>query len=431
MSGRKPKTVQTEDAVKPKRKYTRKTKTEVPEPISVVDDIPSQRVTRSEPVETSEPAPQDFVTSLRENVDEVHCEDVSVGLSGTVLCIGDLHFRPDTLYENEQFSQQVMTHLQTCTYACIVIMGDVLHSHEKLHTMAMNCATKFIKMCSGFAPTFVLVGNHDATSNTIFCTEDHWMNVLKDIHNVHIIDKPHVTSIGGASVLFCPYVSDGRFKESLELFAGGIWKTCSCIFAHQLFDGAKMGGIVATDVETWNTSYPTIISGHVHDKQVPQPNLIYVGSSQQHSFGDSDDKSLACVTISPDGCLVRDVYIHLQKKAILRCSLAEVESIAAKLKPNVQYKIVIEDEDSQIKSFRKTSKSKTLEKLPGVKSVQYKAILSPLKGEEERKEKHMLDDFLTLLQVRVTSDADPYLRSYADHLLFDREDQSDKDVLLL
>ena len=371
-----------------------------------------------------------------------------------ILAIGDPHFKVDTLFDSEQYILKVESAIKSVgKLDSIVVLGDVLHTHEKIYTFAMNMAVRFLKMCSSFAPTYVMVGNHDATSNTIFCGDNHWMNVLKFLDNITVVDKP--TWIEHTKCLCVPYVTDGRFVECLETFCGETeeededeensnsfgnlskvgspsanrfgWKKADIIFAHQLFNGAKMGAIVATDVEDWHVKWPTIISGHIHDKQTPQPNLIYIGSSQQHAFGESEDKSLCLIRFSEHGNFqLEDVYLDLKKKKIVYTSISELASL--KLKENVTYKIVLEDDDAKLKAFKKTAQYKQLSGMINVKAVQCKVSDARPTASETAKASA---DFLTLLNDRVKKENDVFLQSYAESLLIGGEDLSTKDVVVL
>ena len=105
-----------------------------------------------------------------------------------ILAIGDPHFHVDNISESKQFTSSIDTYLNDNEVDCIVVLGDILHTHEKLHTDALNSALHFFKMLvSRNKHVFCLVGNHDATSNTIFLTDNHWMNALKCWENVKII----------------------------------------------------------------------------------------------------------------------------------------------------------------------------------------------------------------------------------------------------
>jgi len=337
-----------------------------------------------------------------------------------ILAIGDPHFKVDTLFDSDQYMIKVENAIKGIDdLDYIIVLGDVLHTHEKIYTFAMNMAVKFLKMCSQHAPTIVLVGNHDATSNTIFCGENHWMNVLKFLDNITVVDKPTKFEHEDIQFLCCPYVTDGRFCESLTLYCGEKdeegepeWQSVNIIFAHQLFNGAKMGAIVATDVEEWNVRWPTIISGHIHDKQQPQPNLYYIGSSQQHAFGESEDKSLGLITFNQFGQFVlEDVYLDLKKKKILYTSVGELAKL--KLQEGITYKIVVEDEDAKLKAFKKTAAYKQLVAKTNIKAVQCRATeIVP-----NTRTTGASADFLTLLHERIEREADKDLKTYAESLL--------------
>ena len=342
-----------------------------------------------------------------------------------ILAIGDPHFKVDNAEESEHFHHQVSRWLDDHPVDFIVILGDILHSHEKIYTFAMNTAVKFIKMCSTYAPVYCLVGNHDATSNTIYCSSNHWLKVLDGMDsNINIVEKP--TFLTDSNVLCCPYVSDGRFIEMLEQYVDG-WQDTDVIFAHQLFDGGKMGAIVANNVEKWNEAYPLIISGHLHDRQQPQTNLYYAGSSQHLAFSESADKSLALVKVDDTDEKTKvtweEIYLELKQRKTMYCSVEEVSTI--KLQANIQYKIVIKDEDATIKAFKKSGKYKELQSHPQVRSVQFKLLQT---DKEEKAEFN--NDFLTTLHAKLQAE-NLYMQSYANHLLTGSEDMSDKDVVLV
>jgi exonuclease SbcD len=369
-----------------------------------------------------------------------------------ILAIGDPHFKVDTLYDSDQFIVKVESVIQAnLPLDYIIILGDVLHTHEKIYTFALQKAVKFIKMCAEHALTIVLVGNHDATSNTIFCGDNHWMKILDEYENVIVADKPLLFGTKPFRFLCCPYVTDGRFVEALNTFPAirgdscedeeneeyddeneysdeeeDGWKAVQVIFAHQLFNGAKMGAITATDVEDWHTKWPTIISGHIHDKQSPQPNLHYVGSSQQHAFGETEDKSLCLITSSNSTHIMKEINLDLKKKKIVYASIADLKKM--KLSDTVTYKIVVEDDDANLKAFKKTAQYKQLLSNANVKAVQCKS--SDIRDASKlSNNKDTACDFLSLLQARIDTEKDPYFKSYASHLLIGGEDVSCKDVV--
>jgi len=77
------------------------------------------------------------------------------------------------------------------------------------------------------------------------------------------------------------------------------WWDCSTIFVHQEFQGAKMGHIESKIGDSWPTDAPLVISGHIHEYQRVQNNILYTGTPIQHSFGDDPHKSISCMKWDP------------------------------------------------------------------------------------------------------------------------------------
>lgn len=213
-----------------------------------------------------------------------------------ILCIGDPHLRIEDELQAKLLIKNVNEFLtNNKNIDLIVILGDILHNHEKIHSASLNLALKFFKMCKNYCPTYCLVGNHDATNNTIFLSDNHWMNICKEWKNFVVVDKPTFINIKGISLGLCPYVPDGRFVEAISSKGDLEWLNCNIIFAHQLFNGAKMGAIVAENVEEYLDEYPLCISGHIHSKQKIKSNLYYTGSSTYVGYGDTGKKYLMLI----------------------------------------------------------------------------------------------------------------------------------------
>lgn len=216
-----------------------------------------------------------------------------------ILCIGDPHLRIEDEIQAKLLIKNVNKFLnENKNIDIIIILGDILHNHEKIHSASLNLAIEFFKMCKNYCPTYCLVGNHDATNNTIFLNTNHWMNICKEWKNFNVVDKPIILENKGISLGFCPYVPDGRFVEAVNTLkdeSGKDWLNCNIVFAHQLFNGAKMGAIVAENVEEYSDDYPLCISGHIHNKQKIKNNLYYTGSSTYVGYGDTGKKYLMLI----------------------------------------------------------------------------------------------------------------------------------------
>ena len=275
----------------------------------------------------------------------------------SILCVGDVHIQVSNLRIIEQLTSKLLSMIDTHNPDIVVLMGDILHSHERLHTTCFNYATHLISSLCKKKKTYILVGNHDYINNSQFLTTNHWMNCFKTYDNCIIVDKVHKIRIGEKEIVLCPYVPDGRFTEALDTIDD--WKECDYILAHQLLDGAKMGAIVAEGVEKWNDEYPMLISGHIHDKQTISKNIYYTGSCAQHAFGESLDKTVLLLNLCNDE--YKEIDLQLPKKKILYIEYLDIDGLDIdSLDEEIQYKISIDGEYTDFISFKKSTKYKKL-----------------------------------------------------------------------
>ncbi len=335
-----------------------------------------------------------------------------------ILAIGDQHFKVNNLRQVDEFLNKLRLWLteNTDQYDIIVSGGDLLDTMERLHIAPLNKAVEYLDLLREFAPTYVLVGNHDAVNNQIYLTDQHWLNAIKrwkeddTCHWIEVIDRVQIRDFKlrsrnnndnddeeeqqeevnsddntkVAKIVLAPYVPDGRFVEALGTVQSTTvqrWRDCHCVFGHQLIDGVKMGAIVAQDVEPWDDTYPMLIAFHVHDKQWIKPNVYYTGSAMQHAFNENAEKTLAVITFTPlsedatnqyrphtltvhDVMLVHihEISLGLTKKKILHIDADDIGTFDLDTldTDHITYKIVITGSYEQFKSFRKSSKYKLL-----------------------------------------------------------------------
>jgi hypothetical protein len=206
------------------------------------------------------------------------------------------------------------------------------------------------------------------------------MNGMKEWDNVNIVDKGFCYK----DFIFVPYVFPGRFVEALELITKD-WKSYRAIFCHQEFYGCKMGAITSEIGDKWDIDNPMIISGHIHDKQRIQDNIFYSGSSMQHAFGETHDKTISLCDFD-DNITLYGLDLGLTKKKILYMDLDETKEFnIGETKDKIR--ITLQTTQQEFKVFRKSKKYKELVN-DGVKIV-HKNIYVDHK--ENIKEKN--DDF--------------------------------------
>jgi len=327
-----------------------------------------------------------------------------------VLFIGDQHFITDNIPEVELFIQKITQLAEEKKPDLILVAGDLLDTHERIHTTPLNKAYEFVDKMRKISLTYVLVGNHDMLNNGQFLTDNHWMNGMKEWDNTVIVDKVLCKKFGDFLFTFVPYVSPGRFEEALNTHNSD-WKESTCIFAHQEFYGCKMGAIVSIDGDKWDLEYPNVISGHIHSKQNPQKNIYYPGSAMQHAFGESTKNIIAYLTFTKGSSEyeLNEIDLELPRKKIVYMDvdkfddykIPETEENADKIKLTVsgsfedfkalkktkKYKDII---DKGIKLVFKADKIKKAENVP--EKIENETVFSTILNElvNEKKDNYLL-----------------------------------------
>ena len=79
----------------------------------------------------------------------------------SVLFIGDQHFKTTNIPEVELFIEKITKLAREKSPDLIILAGDLLDCHERLHTFPLNKAYEFVNIMRNISKTFVIVGNHD------------------------------------------------------------------------------------------------------------------------------------------------------------------------------------------------------------------------------------------------------------------------------
>jgi DNA repair exonuclease SbcCD nuclease subunit len=326
----------------------------------------------------------------------------------TVLCIGDPHIQVSNILETDLLIKNLINLAKEKQPDLIIVLGDVLHTHERLHTIALNKAYEMIDKLRLISKTYVLVGNHDMINNQVFLNENHWLSGMKEWSNTVIVDKVLFETIKQEKFVFIPYVPNGRFQEALNTIDDE-WKDASCIFAHQEFAGCKMGAIISVEGDKWPISYPHIVSGHIHSRQIPQENIYYTGSAMQHAFGESEKNIIAFLTFKDAKYDREEIDLQLPRKKIVYMDVEDLDTYNVPESEDT-LKVTVSGNYDQFKALKKTKKYKNLLD-KGVK-----VIFKPkkLKKEEENKNDDEnttsgVSNFQTILGSIVNNQKDPYL----------------------
>jgi DNA repair exonuclease SbcCD nuclease subunit len=328
----------------------------------------------------------------------------------SVIFIGDPHFQVSNIEEVEIFVTRITDLVTERKPTIVVIGGDLLHTHERLHTIALNKAYDFVDKMRKITKTYVLVGNHDYIQNQQFLTDNHWMNAMKDWKNTVIVDKVIVEVINNEKLVFTPYVPPGRFEEALNTI-GDDWKDASCIFAHQEFHGCKMGAIISEEGDKWSIGNPYVVSGHIHSRQIPQENIYYSGSAMQHAFGESEKNIIACLEIQNRKYTLDEVDLSLPRKKIVYVDTETIDDFVIPTDTEDKIKVSVSGNYNEFKALKKSKKYKEMVKR-GVKVV-FKPKRLDTTISEENTMVNIEDErveFMSILNSIIDKERDEYLK---------------------
>lgn len=242
-----------------------------------------------------------------------------------ILVIGDPHFKVSNISEIKILIQEVYKYLENNVFDMIVCLGDILDRHEQIHVTPLTEANDFLKQLSNHAPTYLLIGNHDRPNNSAYLTNIHPFTGLSS-SRIHVVDTVKTYVNNDTKIIFVPYVPPGRWYEALST-CDFDYMEANLIFAHQEFRGCKMGNLISETEDVWPENYPYIISGHIHEYQVLQPNLVYVGTPLQHAFGDSEDKAIMDLTLENGEIRYQRVYLSVPKRKLRNIVYSDLDKL--------------------------------------------------------------------------------------------------------
>lgn len=282
-----------------------------------------------------------------------------------IFVIGDPHFKSKNALETTEMANKIYQHILELKPDFIVVLGDVLDTHETIHVGPLCRATEFLFRLSSMSKhLYILVGNHDRINNAVFLTPESPFNACKLWSNTTVVDKVVISKHEDKNFLFVPYVPTGRLMEALN--TEGVNEEninqYSIVFAHQEFKGCNMNMITSNSGDEWKPEYPLCISGHIHDFQELHHNMIYPGTPLQHAFGDSPNKAVMLLEDSESGDKSPWKYIRIKlglpKKLIVHISAEEL--IDYVLPENSFVKLVVTGESDKMKEILKLEKVKEL-----------------------------------------------------------------------
>ena len=240
-----------------------------------------------------------------------------------LLVVGDPHFKVSNSLETQQFCDQLLETVRgRKNFDAVVILGDTLDTHEKIHLQPFYRVTKLLESLTSIIKVFLLIGNHDRMNNNVFLTDEHPFLPMKWMKNLVIIDD--ITSENG--ILFIPYIPTGRLTEGLEKRKIDP-KKYRCVFSHQEYKGCQMGGKISQIGDIWREDWPINFSGHIHQFQQVQENLYYLGTPFQHSYSDKEDKGVWSIELEKNSFEMEKISLQIIKKKSFQVDVNDLNTL--------------------------------------------------------------------------------------------------------
>ena len=250
----------------------------------------------------------------------------------SVLIVGDLHFKPSNERQTLMIQNDIMQILSSRKIEFVVLLGDTLDSHEKINMECFNRACDlFDVIISTGIHLFVLIGNHDRANNKVYMTNRHPFRGYNNQRGITIVHRCYVHShilegLGTLKFCFVPFVPDGMYLQALEDCNINV-KEISIFFSHSEFEGCKINRLTKSKCDKWPNEYPLNISGHIHDEEVVQPNLIYTGTPFQHTYADSSNKGLFLIDLTTSEYTLQKIKTSVPTKVVWKIHYTQLEQI--------------------------------------------------------------------------------------------------------
>lgn len=263
-----------------------------------------------------------------------------------ILIIGDPHFKSSNKIETDILLKKTLKTITKKQVDFVVILGDILDNHEKIDMFCFKRVENFIEQISSLTKVYIIIGNHDRPNNRVFLTDEHAFGAFKKWNNVIIIDdKCETITWNDKKICIVPYVPNGRFLEALQV-NNIIPNEYNLFFAHSEFKGCKINNLSKSECDKWPDDYPLLLSGHIHDYEEVQKNLIYLGTPYQQTYAEKSGKG---IYLLDDDFKLELIKLGIKQKITKTIKAKEVYDV--EIDEDVELKLIIVGTKDEIKSI--------------------------------------------------------------------------------
>lgn len=134
-------------------------------------------------------------------------------------------------------------------------------------------------------PTYLLVGNHEASSQDLACSS----TKLLESHNCTVVSDPFSLFIDNIELCFLPYVTESDRKPIIEYFKNKIDGSKRVILSHNDIKGISYGPVISTfgfDIADIETNCDLYINAHIHNGQRITDKIYNIGNITGQNFSE-------------------------------------------------------------------------------------------------------------------------------------------------
>lgn len=168
------------------------------------------------------------------------------------------------------------------------MLGDVFHTRTKIDVEVFSSTWLAFKRLSEKVKHLVILrGNHDSYDAM---GETHSLEAFREF--AFVIDKPWIGDLDGIQVAAHPYTPN---MEDWKIFSNFVSSQTDFFLFHQGVSTGLVGAFnvaikAEVDIEDLpHTRATYCLGGHYHKHQFMAPNVAFIGSPIQHSFGERDE----------------------------------------------------------------------------------------------------------------------------------------------
>lgn len=223
---------------------------------------------------------------------------------GKVLIYTDIHIHPhkrrlERLQDCIKVQEWVFETAASKGIKSILFGGDLFHDRQRIDVYTYQRTFEVLQtwLSKNKFHLYVVLGNHDLWFNED--TSISSITPLSSLPNMTVIDKPRRMEVEGKTWDFMPFTHDPVSALAALASQAG---TPDYALGHLAIDGAVLHGSTISDVSIEHDGemvkvspkmfgrYKRVFLGHYHCAQVLEPNVEYVGSPLELSFGEAFQK---------------------------------------------------------------------------------------------------------------------------------------------